>query len=104
MSRGIAGIVVKRAEFGPVVPTVHLNGTSGEQLADGLARVWDALQDACRALRDAAPNGRDYYVQPDRNGKTALSLAVDQYRRRLEVLQALLAEVDAEREGIADQL
>jgi hypothetical protein len=45
------------------VPTVHLNGTS----ADELIRQQRAIRDACtnliKALADATPHDRDYYVQ-----------------------------------------
>lgn len=44
---------------GVVLPIVHLNGTSREQLMEERLNARDALQEALRALCRAAPNGRD---------------------------------------------
>lgn len=46
-------------------PVVHLNGTSGEELADGYDAAQVALAAAVRALEAASPNARDYYVHAD---------------------------------------
>lgn len=47
------------------VPTIHLNGTSGEELARQVKDAADAVYTAIGALRNAAPNARDYYPQGD---------------------------------------
>jgi hypothetical protein len=45
------------------VPTVHLNGTSYNNLFDGYANAYDAIDHAIDALASAELNGRDYYPQ-----------------------------------------
>jgi hypothetical protein len=48
------------------VPTVHLNGTSFNDLRDGYADAYRAIDKAMDALAKAELNGRDFYVQgPD---------------------------------------
>ena len=61
-----------------MIPTVHLNGTSKDEL---LRQVHNAARavDAVRiALADATPNGRDFYPQ----GPSALVKALDEHRAR----------------------
>jgi len=59
------------------IPTIHLNGTSADDLIEGLVRARHALNEAVSLLQDAAPNGRDYYVQTP----STFSLAIDVQRR-----------------------
>jgi hypothetical protein len=48
-------------DFGTVItPDVHLNGTSGEALAEMYELVTHRLNDALVALYAAGPNARDY--------------------------------------------
>lgn len=44
------------------VPTIHLNGTGRDSLIDGLCTASDAINSAYEALKQTAPNGRDYYT------------------------------------------
>ena len=74
-----------------VTPIVHLNGTSKQELIDQRLAVLDALRKAGEALRNAAPNARDYYPEPGR-----LTRAEAQHRRRLETLKLLVKQVEAE--------
>lgn len=46
-----------------LTPTLHLNGSGGEALARALRDAAEALYAAERRVREAAPNGRDYYVR-----------------------------------------
>lgn len=49
-----------------LVPTIHLNGTAGEDLLDQYMRAASAVQKALDVVCAAGPNARDYYVQgPD---------------------------------------
>jgi len=48
---------------GALTPTLHLNGSGGEALARALRDAVEALYAAERAVREVAPNGRDYYVR-----------------------------------------
>lgn len=45
------------------VPTIHLNGTSKDELLGQVLRAATAVGEALEALREAAPNERDYYPQ-----------------------------------------
>jgi hypothetical protein len=73
------------------LPTIHLNGTSKQSLVDGLCDASDALNTAYAALKQTAPNGRDYYTQ----GPQALAAAQDEHLDRLRRLDAIKAEIDA---------
>ena len=70
-------------------PTIHGNGTSAQDLADGYAAAYRAVTEAGDVLAKAGPNGRDYYPQ----GPDAISKATMEHRTR----QTALA-------GIADDL
>jgi hypothetical protein len=81
-----------------VVPIVHLNGTGKEELLRQRAGLWDALSQVEAKLRQAVPNGRDFYPEPGRYEN-----ALAQHTRRLETIGKLLAEVETELSGIDDQ-
>ena len=82
----------------PVLPVVHLNGTSREALIAMRLRAGSAVAKALDAMaEEMAPNGRDYYPAPGR-----LAAAEAQHRRRVAVLKDLLAEIQAEAEILAD--
>lgn len=42
------------------IPTIHLNGTSPDVLVDNLTAAMDKINEACRALEQCCPDGRDY--------------------------------------------
>ena len=48
------------------LPTVHLNGTSAEELLGQVTQAAKKIHEAMAALANASPNGRDYYPQGDR--------------------------------------
>jgi hypothetical protein len=54
-------------------PTIHLNGSSGQELLDNIVDAGRAVQDALTALGKAYPNARDYYPQGNGAYRTALS-------------------------------
>ncbi len=78
------------------LPTVHLNGTSRSALIAENDAAYDALRAAVRALEEAGPNARDYYVQ----GDGAFTKAVSEHVARLAALRSVLADL----ETIADAL
>ena len=80
-----------------VAPCVHLNGTSRDQLVENLSPVVQAIEYAYIALKQAAPNGRDYYI-----GTVTLSQALDQHRQRQTMLDNLVASFATELALIAD--
>ena len=76
----------------PVMPVVHMNGTSMESLLEQRETVYTALTTALDAFREVSPNPRDYYV-----GVPGLfEQAVAQYNRRTATLQALRDEIEEE--------
>ncbi len=80
-------------------PLVHMNGTSKQQLIDVRERAWYALSDAFAALREIAPNGRDYYPYgPDELGK-----AIDANMDRMRLVQSVIDELAEEMVAISDQ-
>lgn len=75
-----------------IVPTIHLNGTSAEELIDQLSCAWLALDDAIKAMRGAAPHGRDYYVQAN-DGMTIAQAQFEDRERRVAGVMAEIAEI-----------
>lgn len=79
-----------------MIPTVHGNGTSWEALLEGIVKAARKVRQAEDALREAWPNGRDYYPQ----GAEALQKALRQW----EEMQTDLGSVRRRLEDIADGL
>ena len=46
------------------LPIVHLNGTARETLVEQREAIWEAANNLIEAMKQAAPNGRDYYLTP----------------------------------------
>lgn len=80
------------------VPTVHMNGTSRDELVEQLCKVSRQFNNLMAALLDAAPNGRDYYPQ----GDNALRDAQEERRADLKALDAMAKRYEALAETIAD--
>lgn len=83
------------------IPTVHLNGTSKEALLDQVYEAVEALHAAGRKLAAAAPNARDYYVQP--NEAQPFTRAQTEHYARMTKLKEVIAELEQIGEGIVDQ-
>lgn len=64
-------------------PTIHLNGTSKDELLNQLEAVVSALDAALAAINAAAPNGRDFYPQ----GPEALTKAQAAFDERVLALR-----------------
>jgi hypothetical protein len=82
------------------VPTVHLNGTSFNDLRDEYAAAYDAIDQAIDALAAATLNGRDYYMQAEGSYYQARSerdAALGQLRQARQYAGEMLA-------GIWDQM
>ena len=62
-------------------PTIHLNGTSSQELSRQLEKVYVACNDLIDALSNARPHGRDYYPQ----GDSALNEATKEHEARIDV-------------------
>ncbi len=72
------------------IPTIHMNGTSAERLIEDLCNASAAIDTAYGALKQTAPNGRDYYPQ----GPDALHEATKEHHDRLRRLDAIKSEID----------
>lgn len=73
---------------GLMVPFIHSNGTSGEELARLNIKVAESLQQVLDDLALATPHGRDFYHYED----GALGIAVDQWQSRVDKIKDVLAE------------
>lgn len=85
-------------------PTLHLNGTAGEDLLAQYNAAHTAVQAALEALCKAAPHGRDYYPQDMfRDGLTFFQ-AQEQHEERRRKLVSVLVELDELRTHVADNM
>ena len=83
-----------------IIPTVHMGGTSKQELLDARRKFSDALYEAGRALGAMFPNARDYRALGAGCLVPSFSEAVDQHTRRASIFLDLQLEIDAEREAI----
>lgn len=83
----------------PMAPTIHLNGTSREDLTSAYMNAVAVLRSAVAALEITYPNGRDYYVQ----GASAISVAMQEHQSRVKRVHDVLQEVCAIVEAIDQQ-
>lgn len=81
-----------------IFPTIHLNGTSKNDLLDQYCDVGHALNAAIEKMCQNGPNGRDYYPQ----GSMAFETARAEHTARMQKLIEVRAEVNAIAEHIAD--
>lgn len=81
-----------------VCPIVHMNGTSKDALIGGLCLVREKLEEAYQALKEASPNGRDYYPVAGLMDK-----AVEQHMARMRAIDAIVDGLDAEIDAIDKQ-
>jgi hypothetical protein len=80
------------------VPTIHLNGTSKEELLDQVVAAVRGCRKAMEAIRTAWPNGRDYYIQ----GPDAFGQAVEEWKSRVERIDSVMKELTEIGRAIAD--
>lgn len=71
------------------LPSIHLNGSSADSLAESYQHAASELGTALNALSNVELNGRDYYPQ----GNDAFKLAVAEHEERIRKLRAIAAEV-----------
>jgi len=83
-----------------LIPTVHLNGTSGRDLLEQQQAVLDALRAVREAMVAAMPNGRDYYPQ----GENAIGEAREAFRKQYHIIGNMILAFDAVMMGIDDQI
>ena len=83
-----------------LIPTVHMNGTTGEVLLDQYTTAADAVRKALDAICETGPNARDYYVQ----GPDAALAAQREHEGRIAALKRVRDDLASIAEGIQDQL
>jgi len=83
-----------------LIPTVHLNGSSGEVLLDQYTTAAESIRKALDAVCNSGPNARDYYVQ----GPDVALAAQREHEARIASLKRVRAELAAIAEGIQDQI
>lgn len=81
------------------VPTVHLNGSSKEELLGQVLDAAHAVDAAIRKLADAAPNARDYYPQ----GAEVIISAQQEHRARIEQVSEVYRDLLSLYEQIDEQ-
>lgn len=74
-----------------IVPIVHMNGTSEEELLELRRNFLWTIRKARDALTEMSPNGRDYYPTPGLFEK-----AMEQHRGRDRVLAQIWLDVEKE--------
>jgi hypothetical protein len=91
-------------------PTIHLNGTSPEELQEQLITVADHLMLALKALAEARPHGRDYYTSDYSpregvwlTGNRSLTQATDEALDREARVRAVYDEIRAISANIEEQ-
>lgn len=72
-----------------IKPTIHLNGTSAQSLANQYGHAREKLREAMEALAHIDVHGRDYYVQ----GPRVYRLAAEEHSKRYLALSAILDEL-----------
>lgn len=73
-----------------IKPTVHLNGTSADDLVEGYCKAQRAICKALITMGDICPHGRDYYPQGDQ----AYDQARAEHSDRVTRLQSVVAELE----------
>jgi hypothetical protein len=81
-----------------VVPIIHMNGTSADRLCEALSDAYYAASKLMDALKQCAPNGRDYYPMPG-----LMEKAVEQHGARMQSVTDLQTAIEKEIEGIMQQ-
>ena len=85
--------IVEKLRF--CAPLECMSGTSREELLEQRMRLADALRAALSALKNAAPNGRDYQ-SGDRQMPNRFEQARECHVARREAIQAVLDSVNEE--------
>jgi hypothetical protein len=80
-----------------ILPIIHSNGTSKEELVELRCECGRVLSHAMEALGAMAPNGRDYYPKPG-----LIEKALDQHWKRMKMLKDLHRDISDEAIAIYD--
>ena len=82
-----------------MVPTIHLNGTSREDLEAAAEAAYRALTEAIEKVAALGPNGRDFYPQ----GPDALGQALEEHAQLRGRLEAVRGEVEIYYNALVDK-
>lgn len=74
-----------------VFPTIHLNGTSKEELLEKYITAQEAVQTAIDAVMNTYPHARDYYVI----SSEAVKRSYEEYKERIIKLEQIRSELEA---------
>lgn len=80
-------------------PIIHRGGSGQPHLIEAYEKANRALRDAMTALRECAPNGRDYYPLPE----GSLRQAEREHEARMASLRGVLNEVDTLHACVVDR-
>ena len=80
-----------------ILPIIHMNGTSRQELIDQRTAVLDTIRATLTALGKMSPNGRDYYPVPG-----LWDLADQVHGTRIYRLKEIHDEILAEAIAISD--
>jgi hypothetical protein len=80
-------------------PTIHMNGTSANQLYEDYEEALDSVREAIKMLEKASPNGRDYP-----QGDAAYTTAKKEHDARIAALVKICNELGAILEHVADHV
>jgi hypothetical protein len=83
------------------IPSIHLNGTSANELCKEIRNAVDALAEARKQLAGMTVHGRDHYVKAD---KESYSKARAEHEARFVALDKITDELTAIYLGIRDQI
>lgn len=83
-----------------IKPTIHINGTSAQNLLDGYCDAAAAVRAALEKVAENGPNARDYYVQLP----GAYSEAQREHEKRLADLRRIAVELSEIAEHVAESL
>lgn len=81
-----------KESIGIVTPFIHMNGTSPAGLRKPLEEAYSKLNEAYDAIKQCAPNGRDYY--PYHEYHQVLGKATEQHMDRLRRIDSIKSEIE----------
>ena len=81
-------------------PTIHLNGTSGEELLKNANNAIKAAREFTTALVEIMPNARDFYPQGEQAAKDAQAAYLEMMQKVHDIRQ----ELEEYRAGISTEM
>jgi len=85
--------------MGIQIPVIHLNGTSKQELLRLYDDAFTKLESAYQSVKQAAPNGRDYYII----SPSAILGAQNDHQNWLRLIDSVKDELEEMMKGIDAQ-